>query len=264
MFKDEVELHHLVILGSGTYVQESDNVGVIVLAQVSQQWDLSENIGRNSILCHCYPHLLHGDKWINSLVTSFVNCTIRAWEKYFINQIYHCNKIFSSVTCSNRTHFHILWGVTKIYRSSWSTWWWWRWYWGSTWWRLRISARAWLRLIVVWFLLMFDWFTLTGRLLLFHLLHTVYTQPFGSWSRDTNKSLTKLFHFKIFPQIWWWLLMFRIYFTQVEVKTIFSNVCPGWVSVCNWVREKREQMMNGDVWLRSPILLTVAARTCWV
>ena len=55
---------------------------------------------------------------------------------------------------------------------------------------------------------------------------------------------------------------FRNYFTQV--KTIFSNVCPGWVSVCNWVRGKREQMMNGDVWLRSPVLVTVAARTCWV
>ena len=59
-------------------VEESDDVGMVVLAQVPQQTDLAEHVHGNPVLPKLDLHLLHRHHRVCLQVARFVHCRIGA------------------------------------------------------------------------------------------------------------------------------------------------------------------------------------------
>jgi len=61
MLEDEVEDHLAIVARPVADVNQADDVGMVVLAEVTEEGDLPEDGHGHAVLRQGDPHLLHGD-----------------------------------------------------------------------------------------------------------------------------------------------------------------------------------------------------------
>lgn len=78
MFEYEVEDHLSVIAGPMADIEKFDNVGVVVLAEVAEERDLSEDRHGDSILGEGDADFLHGDNGVRFEILCLVDSPVGA------------------------------------------------------------------------------------------------------------------------------------------------------------------------------------------
>ncbi len=81
MLEDEVEDHLPIVSRSVAYVDQSDNVGMVVFAEVAEQRDLPEDGHGDPVLCQGDPHLLHSDDLLGLEILGLVHGPIGSCSK---------------------------------------------------------------------------------------------------------------------------------------------------------------------------------------
>jgi hypothetical protein len=86
VLEHEVEDHLPIVSRSVAYVDQSDNVGMVVFAEVAEQRDLPQHGHGDPVLGQGDPHLLHSDDLLGLEILGLVHGPIGSCSKVIVIQ----------------------------------------------------------------------------------------------------------------------------------------------------------------------------------